>query len=253
MPTEEVHLRPAVRGDLAAVADLHVRVRRASTPAMPPLVGGPEERPRRTCRGWDLDTHELWLAETDVLVGYAMVHEQWLHSLYVDPAVQGQGIGSMLLDLAKVLRPTGFCLYVFESNTPARLFYARQGLVELERTDGSTNAEHAPDIRMAWPGPDPVAFYRGLIDEVDEQLGDLLGQRAALTAAVQPHKRHPGPRPRARARDRRGDGRPGARRSARSGWPGSCTRSSPRASTPPAERGSRDCRCVLPSWLRPFP
>ncbi len=252
MPTEEVHLRPAVRGDLRAVADLHVRVRRASTPSMPPLLGGPESVLDHVSR-WDLDTHELWLAETDVLVGYAMVHEQWLHSLYVDPAVQGQGIGSMLLDLAKVLRPTGFCLYVFESNTPARRFYARQGLVELERTDGSTNAEQSPDIRMAWPGPDPVAFYRGLIDEVDEQLGDLLGQRAALTAAVQPHKRRPRPRP------RRGSGRSprrwpsGPPTSGRSGWPGSCTPSSPRASTPPAERGSRECRCVLPSWLRPFP
>ena len=190
MPTEEVHLRRAVRGDLEAVADLHVRVRRASMPAMPPLAGGPGDV-LAYVSGWDLDTHELWLAETDVLVGYAMVHDQWLHSLYVDPTLQGQGIGSMLLDLAKVLRPTGFCLYVFESNTPARLFYGRQGLVELERTDGSTNAERSPDIRMAWPGPDPVAFYRGLIDEVDEQLGDLLGQRAALTAAVQPHKPDP--------------------------------------------------------------
>ena len=41
---------------------------------------------------------------------------------------------------------------------------------------------------MAWPGADPLAFYRGLIDEVDHDLGDLLNRRAALTAAVQPHK-----------------------------------------------------------------
>lgn len=188
MPTEEVRLRRAVRADLVDVADLHVRVRRASTPAMPPLVGGPDGV-LDYVSGWDLDTHELWLAESDGLVGYAMVHEQWLHSLYVDPAAQGEGVGAMLLDLAKALRPTGFCLYVFESNTPARRFYARQGLVELERTDGSDNQERSPDIRMAWPGPDPVAFFRGLIDEVDEQLGDLLERRAALTAAVQPHKR----------------------------------------------------------------
>ena len=35
---------------------------------------------------------------------------------------------------------------------------------------------------------DPLAFYRGLIDEVDGELGDLLNRRVALTHAVQPHK-----------------------------------------------------------------
>ncbi|HRD61441.1 MAG TPA: chorismate mutase [Nocardioides sp.] len=38
---------------------------------------------------------------------------------------------------------------------------------------------------MAWPGADPLAFYRGLIDDVDAQLGELLNRRAALTAVVQ--------------------------------------------------------------------
>ena len=46
--------------------------------------------------------------------------------------------------------PGGFCLWVFETNTPARGFYARHGLVELERTDGAGNEEKQPDIRMAW-------------------------------------------------------------------------------------------------------
>jgi chorismate mutase len=48
---------------------------------------------------------------------------------------------------------------------------------------------------MAYPGRDPLAFYRGLIDEVDAALGDLLARRAALTRVVQEHKRatHAGP------------------------------------------------------------
>ena len=73
-------------------------------------------------------------------------------------------------------------------NTPARGFYTRHGLVELERTDGAGNEEKQPDIKMAWAGTDPLAFYRGLIDEVDADLGDVLARRAALTRAVQPHK-----------------------------------------------------------------
>ena len=84
------------------------------------------------------------------------------------------------------LRPDGFCLWVFESNTPARAFYPGRGCVELERTDGSANEEKAPDIRVAWPGPRPAAgFLRGLIDETDLVLGDVLARRTALTRAVQ--------------------------------------------------------------------
>ena len=63
---------------------------------------------------------------------------------------------------------------------------------------------------MAWLGDDPLAYLRGRIDEVDDELAVLLARRAALTGAVQDHKdgRRPRrPRPRARGRDRRPDGR----------------------------------------------
>ena len=63
--------------------------------------------------------------------------------------------------------PTASACGSSRCNEPARAFYARHGLVELERTDGSANEEQAPDIRMAWPGAEPLAFLRGLIDEVD--------------------------------------------------------------------------------------
>ena len=129
------------------------------------------------------------MAEADGPVGLRHVEDDWLDDLYV-AARRGPGrVGSALLDLVKALRPGGFCLWVFESNTPARAFYRKHGLVELERTDGSANEERAPDVRMAWPGADPLAFFRGLIDEVDAQLGDLLARRVALTRAVQEHKR----------------------------------------------------------------
>lgn len=95
--------------------------------------------------------HEAWVAEADSLLGFALITPTWLHGLYVDPAHTSEGIGSALLDLVKSLRPDGFGLWVFESNTPARRFYARHGLVEVERTDGADNEEKAPDIRMVWP------------------------------------------------------------------------------------------------------
>ena len=50
-------------------------------------------------------------------------------------------MGAALFDLVTSLRPDGFCLWVFESNTPARAFYRSRGCVELERTDGAGNEE----------------------------------------------------------------------------------------------------------------
>ena len=123
------------------------------------------------------------------IVGFANIEGNWLNGLYVAPDAARTGVGSALLDVVKGIRPDGFGLWVFESNTPARDFYRKHGLTDLERTDGSTNMERAPDIKMAWPGRDPLAFYRGLIDDVDAQLGDLLARRVALTRAVQDHKR----------------------------------------------------------------
>ncbi len=76
--------------------------------------------------------------------------DTWLDDLYVLPGHAGHGIGSMLLDVVKTRRPDGFALWVFEVNTPARAFYARHGLVEVERTDGAGNEEKAPDVRMEW-------------------------------------------------------------------------------------------------------
>jgi len=187
VPTE-LTLRPAVPDDLPAIAELYLRVREATVPSMPAQIHTAEEV-HAYVGGWDLDRRDVWLAEDDgEPAAFMVVEGDWLNSLYVLPARSGQGVGSALLDVAKSLRPGGFCLWVFESNQPARSFYSARGLVELEHTDGSTNEEKAPDLRMAWPGTDPLAFYRSLIDSLDADLGDLLNRRAALTAAVQRHK-----------------------------------------------------------------
>lgn len=181
-------MRPATAADLAAIAELFSRTRAAAVPDMPAPLRTPDEH-RAWVAGWDLAAWEVWVAEAgDVLVGYAVVVDDWLHSLYVAPEASGQGVGGVLLDVVKGLRPGGFSLWVFESNAPARRFYRRHGLVELERTDGAGNEEQAPDIRMAWPGTEPLAFLRRLVDEVDDQLADLLARRLALTRAVQTHK-----------------------------------------------------------------
>jgi GNAT superfamily N-acetyltransferase/chorismate mutase len=181
----DLTLRPAVPEDLDQMVAVHLSSRGAA--AMPPGI-----HPQHEVRAWlteRLDLDEVWAAEVEgEVAAYARFTPTWLDDLYVAPDRAGQGLGSALLDLVKAHRPEGFCLWVFEMNVPARGFYAHHGLVELERTDGSGNEEKQPDIKMAWPGTDPLFFYRCLIDEVDADLGDLLNRRVALTHAVQPHK-----------------------------------------------------------------
>jgi GNAT superfamily N-acetyltransferase/chorismate mutase len=184
----DLTLRPVTADDVEAVVGVHLASREAAE--MPPGV-----HPEHEVRAWLTERQaldEMWLAEADGdVAAYVRMTPTWLDDLYVAPEHAGRGIGTALLDVAKAQRPGGFCLWVFEINAPARGFYARRGLVELERTDGRGNEERQPDVRMAWPGTDPLAFFRGLIDEVDDDLGELLNRRVALTRAVQPHKPSP--------------------------------------------------------------
>ncbi len=193
-PTDEVAtdltVRQAGPEDAQEIADLYTAARVAAVPQMPPAMHTNAEDRQWMAGQLAKDDHEAWVASLPDgrIVGYALLSPVWLDHLFIAPELRGTGIGTVLLDLVKSLRPDGFSLWVFESNAGARRFYERHGFVELERTDGSGNEEKAPDVRMAWPGGDPVAFFRGQIDEVDGQLGDLLARRAALTRVVQAHK-----------------------------------------------------------------
>lgn len=203
--TVDLTLRPGDAVDLAEVAELYIATRRASVPAIPAPVHTDSE-----IRDWFaglVGSKEIWVAETGdsgpaEILGFAVLDGAWLDSLYVGPQHQARGIGTALLDLVKAQRPGGFALWVFASNTGARGFYHRHGLVELEHTDGSANEERSPDVRMAWPGLDPVAYLRGQIDEVDDELALLLARRFALTATVQGFKATPGKQGRDPARER---------------------------------------------------
>lgn len=183
-------LRPATTDDAAEVTELYLATRRAAEPAMPPQLHSRESVLAHTTG--EIVEKEVWIAESDEILGFATLDTAFLDSLYVGPDHQGFGVGTALLDLAKARRPEGFALWVFASNDRARGFYRRHGLVELEHTDGSANEERSPDVRMAWPGTDPIAFLRRQIDVVDDELALLLARRFALTATVQGYKREPG-------------------------------------------------------------
>ncbi len=189
---DDLLLRPAVAEEAELLAELFMAAREAAFPSMPRTVHGPDE-----VRRWFAELlsgqRETWVAErAGEVVGYLVLDPEWLDSLYVRSDLTGRGIGGVLLDLAKSLRPEGFGLWVFESNEGARRFYRRHGLVELRRTDGSDNEEHAPDIELAWLGRDPLAALRRRVDTLDDRLAALLEERAILSARIQEVKAVPG-------------------------------------------------------------
>jgi chorismate mutase/GNAT superfamily N-acetyltransferase len=193
-------LRPATTDDADQVTELYLATRRAAEPAMPPQLHTPQSVLAHMTG--QIVEKEVWVAERDEIVGFAILARAFLDALYVGPDHQGFGIGTALLDLAKARRADGFALWVFASNAPARGFYHRHGLVELEHTDGSGNEERSPDVRMAWPGSDPIAFLRRQIDEVDDELALVLARRFALSSTIQGYKRQPGQEGRDPARER---------------------------------------------------
>lgn len=147
---DEPLLRRATDADAAPVADVYLRARHHAVPDIPPLAH-PDDGVRDWIRGV-LSEQEVWLALSadGAFLGLMVLDGDWLDQLYLDPAHTGNGIGTRLLDLAKQRRPEGLQLWTFESNIRAQRFYERHGFTVAERTDGSGNEEHAPDLRYVW-------------------------------------------------------------------------------------------------------
>jgi len=189
VPTEPAALHFQVRradaDDADAIADLYTEARVHAVPLMPPALHTNAEDRWYVARQLGEPGVQMWVAEDDCgLVGFASLTSTWLNGLYVRADRKGEAIGSALLELTKSLLPDGFALWVFETNTPARNFYRRHGLVELERTDGAANEEKAPDVRMAWLGADPGTFLGAQLAEAETEVAHATARRDALRAAL---------------------------------------------------------------------
>jgi GNAT superfamily N-acetyltransferase len=149
-----VTIRRAIDADALAVAQVLIDSRDSSADAIPPRVHDDDD-----VRAWVADvvlrSQEVWVAVAPSGVVAALVLQgDWLEQLYVVPAWWGQGVGSVLVAVAKQQRPRGLQLWTFASNHGAQRFYERQGFAAVEHTDGAGNEEGAPDIRYVWPRPD---------------------------------------------------------------------------------------------------
>ena len=90
--------------------------------------------------------------EGGALVAIIAFRIGWIDQLYVLPEVQGRGVGSELLQVAKRAFDC-LQLWTFQRNLSARRFYEARGFALVEETDGAGNEEKEPDARYLWTRP----------------------------------------------------------------------------------------------------
>lgn len=162
--TETIRLRPAGHDDLDAVVTVFRSCWSTSyAPVMPPALVA-TMTPDRARSLWfralrEAAPGEIVVAVRDrVIVGVTRwavpdtAAPGWVHSLYVDPASQGLGVGRLLLGAAEQAIAGGGAsaarLWVFAANAPSRRFYEARGW----SADGTTRVEAEfgePEIGMA--------------------------------------------------------------------------------------------------------
>lgn len=102
-----------------------------------------------------LEKRRLFIAEEQgEILGYLSMNPQdgFVPALYLSPAARGKGTGRLLIDAAKATHPDSLELTVFERNTEALRFYAREGFVEDPSRRDEKTEEGIPTLWMRWPG-----------------------------------------------------------------------------------------------------
>jgi GNAT superfamily N-acetyltransferase len=151
MTSSGLIIRQLELADMDAAARVH---RRAFDHALPWLTGlhtSDEDRwfyRERVFTGCQV--HGAF--EGDALAGIIAFRSDWIDQLYVLPEVQGRGVGSELLQVAKRAFDC-LQLWTFQRNLGARRFYEARGFALVEETDGARNEEKEPDARYLWARP----------------------------------------------------------------------------------------------------
>ncbi len=86
------------------------------------------------------------------ILGFIGLNGDYIEGIFVQRAVQSQGIGRQLLDFAKSLKPR-LSLSVYQKNFRAVRFYQREGFaIQSEGTDSGTGEK---EYLMAWSWQSP--------------------------------------------------------------------------------------------------
>jgi ribosomal protein S18 acetylase RimI-like enzyme len=146
-----VTLRPAQLADAPIIAELFTASRRDALPYLPELHTDDDTLDHFTkvvparC--------QVWVAEEGgLIIGFMAWNAgtEHLDHLYLLPGRYRRGVGTRLLDKAKVLSQGKIQLYAFQRNTRARAFYEHHGFRAIWFGEGTENEEREPDVLYEW-------------------------------------------------------------------------------------------------------
>ncbi len=142
------HLRPARPDDVDLIVDIHRTSLAVSMPWLPVLHTRTADL--KHFRTNVLPQQSVVVAQIEQnVVGFNATHEGWLEHLYIAPDLLRLGIGTLLLHKAQAANST-LHLWTFQRNLAARQFYAAHGFAEVEQTNGASNEQLEPDVRLVW-------------------------------------------------------------------------------------------------------
>lgn len=153
-------IRRATPADRPALAEIFLKARRAAFDWQDPASFALDDFDAQT------EGEIILLAEnTDGLpLGFVSVWEPdgFIHHLFVDPAHQGEGIGSLLLDDLHAWLLLPYRLKCLARNTRALAFYAKRGWRQVEDEGGRGN-EGRDDawILLEYAGPAKIPQPQG--------------------------------------------------------------------------------------------
>ena len=141
--------------ELAAVIEVWYRSLDDSLHWLRPDQRASEAEARARFRNVVAKSCDLWVAEQDGrILGVLAMDGDAVDRLYVDTPAQGKGVGSALLDRAKVLSPETLRLATLQRNEQARRFYEGRGFVAYNH-GRSPAPENEPTVWYRWRG-DPT-------------------------------------------------------------------------------------------------
>ena len=99
------------------------------------------------------------------VLGFMVLSDGELDHLYVRVGYQGMGLGTALLNLAKLQSPAGIELFSFQRNRAAHSFYERRGFKEVGRgfaswERGEKRPRGASKLLTGTPGPPTGKTWR---------------------------------------------------------------------------------------------
>jgi GNAT superfamily N-acetyltransferase len=143
-------IRPMAPEEAGTVADLWYRTGREAYPYLPGWQSMTPDLALRVFREHVAARCDVFVAEQDgVLAGYLAMTGSYIDRLYIDPALQGRGIGTALIEHARRRCPGGLELHTHQQNASACAFYEHLGFVAV-RFGTSPPPESAPDVEYHW-------------------------------------------------------------------------------------------------------